>query len=81
MAVALISESEGWTIGAIVIANILFQLFLFYISNGSPMANTIEGSIAIWSPFTIVLLIALFIVAFIILGLTFVIQARKTDFI
>ena len=81
LAVALVSESEGWTIGAIVLVNIFFNLFMYYLANVTPMANELGSVQAVWSPFSMQLLLLDLVFVLLILGLTFFLQARKKDFI
>jgi ABC-type transport system involved in multi-copper enzyme maturation permease subunit len=68
MAVALVTESQGWTIGAIVFGNLFFQAFLYYVSHIPSIAQAITADS-----------LADAIVG--LLGLTFWLQARKTDFV
>ena len=44
LALALVSEPEGWTIFGFVLTNIGFNLFLYYLFNASPMAGTAKRS-------------------------------------
>ncbi len=81
LAVALVSESETWTIAAIVTTNLLFQGVLYGVSHLPGIASTMKGRVTVWNGTSLGLLSAgaLLIAAF--LWGTFHLQNRKTDFI
>ncbi|MCB1049051.1 MAG: hypothetical protein H6510_00765 [Acidobacteria bacterium] len=81
LALALVSESEGWTIFGIVLTNIGFNLFLYYLFNASPMAGTAKNETLIIPPFAWLLAMAEGLAAVVLLGLTYRIQAQKTHFL
>jgi len=81
LAVGLISESQGWTIAAIVTTNLLFQGVLYGVSHMEDMASTMKGSQAVWNATSIGLLGIEFALIAILVGATFHFQGRKTDFI
>ena len=81
LAVALISESQGWAIGAIVFANLFFQGFMYVVSHMPSIADTIKGPVAVWSGPAVALLVSEIVVIVLLLGLTFYLQDRKTDFL
>ncbi|HVT60856.1 MAG TPA: ABC-2 transporter permease [Thermoanaerobaculia bacterium] len=81
LAVALVSESLGWTIGAMVFANLFFQGFLYYVSHIPSIAATMKSPTAVWSSAAVTLLLAEIGAIALLLGLTFFFQSRKTDFI
>ncbi len=81
LAVALVSESQGWTIGAIIFGNLFVQGFLYYVSHIPAIAATLKGPSILWSRPAVTLLLAEVAVILLLLGLTFWLQGRKTDFI
>lgn len=81
LAVALVSESMGWTIAAIIFGNLSLQGFLYYVSHLPSIAAAMKGPVAHWGSAEIGLLAALVASIGVILGLTFFLQARKTDFL
>ncbi len=81
LAVGLISESQGWTIAAIVTTNLLFQGVLYGVSHMEDMASTMKGSQTVWNATSIGLLGIEFALIAILVGATFHFQGRKTDFI
>jgi ABC-type transport system involved in multi-copper enzyme maturation permease subunit len=81
LGVALVSESQGWTIGAIVFGNLLFQGFLYYVSHIPSVAAAMQSPTAVWNSAEITLLVVEVAAIALILGLTFYLQSRKTDFL
>jgi ABC-type transport system involved in multi-copper enzyme maturation permease subunit len=81
LAVALISESQGATIGATVFGNLFLQAFLYKVSRIPAIAATLKGDRAVWSPPATHVLLGEIAVIVVLLGLTFWLQSRKTDFL
>ncbi|HEV7667146.1 MAG TPA: ABC-2 transporter permease [Thermoanaerobaculia bacterium] len=81
LSVALVSESQNWTIGAIVFGNLFFQGFLYYVSHIPSIAQTINGPRIVWSSAAVTLLLGEIATIALMVGLTFWLQARKTDFL
>jgi ABC-2 type transport system permease protein len=81
LAVALVGESQGWAIGAIVFGNLFFQGFMYHVSHIPSIAATMKGDGVRWSQPAVTLLLAEFAVIVLLLGLTFFFQGRKTDFL
>jgi ABC-2 type transport system permease protein len=81
LCVALVSESEGWTIGVMVTANLFFQGFLYYVSHIPAIAKPMSGHRIVWSGAAVSLLLAELAAIILLLIVTFVLQDRKSDFI
>ncbi len=81
LAVALVSESQNWTIGAMVVGNLFFQGFIYSVAHIPSIGAAMNGRTAIWSPTILTLLAAQAGAIVLFLGLTFFFQSRKTDFI
>jgi ABC-type transport system involved in multi-copper enzyme maturation permease subunit len=81
LAVALISESEGWTVGAMVAANLFLQGFLYYVSHIPSIGKAMSGGRIVWSSAAVSLLLAELVVVVVLLTVTLVLQNRKSDFI
>jgi hypothetical protein len=81
LAVALMTESQAWTIGAVVVSNLALQGFMAFVSNLPGVASTIRGSSIVWDNTSILIVVAEFMVMLVLLGVTFYVQFRKTDFI
>ena len=83
LAVSMISESQSWSIGAMVFGNLFLQAFLFSLSRIRTIGLDYTAKIhdAIWSPTAITILAVEIALILLMLGLTFFFQARKTDFI
>jgi ABC-2 type transport system permease protein len=81
LAVALVSESQAWTVGAMVFGNLFIQGFMYYVSHIPAIAATMKGNRIIWSPPAVALLAGESATILLLLGLTFWLQSRKTDFL
>lgn len=81
VAVALVSESQGWAIGAIVFGNLLLQAAMYYVSHIPSIAAAMKGPRIVWDQPVVTLLLVEIAVILLLLGLTFWLQSRKTDFI
>jgi ABC-2 type transport system permease protein len=81
LAVALVSESQGWTIGATVFGELALQGVLYYVSHEPTINATMKGNRIVWSPPALHLLLGEVATILLLLGLTFWFQSRKTDFL
>jgi ABC-2 type transport system permease protein len=81
IAVALVSESLAWTVGTMVIGNLFFQGFLYYVSHLPGIAATMNGRVAVWNAAAGTLLLAEIGATALAIGLAYFFQARKTDFL
>jgi ABC-2 type transport system permease protein len=81
VAVALVSESLEWTVGAIVLTNLMFQGFLYWVSHIPSMAAAMKSGTVTWSALAIELLLGEAGAILLLLGLTFYLQSRKKDFL
>jgi hypothetical protein len=81
LCLSIITESQGWNTVGILFGNLLFQAFLYPVANLPAVKNVMYGSSIIWnSTFTIILLLEFAVIA-LLLGITFVVQFRKTDLV
>jgi len=81
VAVALITESQGWTIGAIIVGNLALNGFGYFVAHIASIAQGMEGSSIRWTPAASALLLGEFGAITLLLGFTFFVQSRKTDFL
>ncbi len=81
LAVAIVSDSMAWTIVTQVVMNLGFQAFLYYVSRVPAIASATKGATTVWPPATIALLLGEAAIVPLALGLTFVLQERKRDFL
>jgi ABC-type transport system involved in multi-copper enzyme maturation permease subunit len=79
LAVALVSGSLGWAIGATVVGNLAFQGFLYWSSRLPGVASTLTTDRVVWDDAVIAVLLAECALIAMMLGATWVIQSRKTD--
>ncbi len=81
LAVALVSESEAWTIVTMIGCNLLFNYFLYFVSHIEAIAEHMAGPSAVWNAPVFQLLVALVATTGLVLASTFYLQSRKTDFL
>jgi ABC-type transport system involved in multi-copper enzyme maturation permease subunit len=81
LAVALVSESQAWTVGAIVVGNLGFNGFLYFVAHIPTIAKSMKLNSILWNRPTVLLLFAEIAASALLLGGTFALQARKKDFI
>lgn len=81
LAVALISESESWTVLVLIASNLFFNYFLYFVSHMEGIAVHMEGPTAVWNAPVWWMLGASVAAIALFLGATFYFQSRKTDFL
>jgi ABC-2 type transport system permease protein len=81
VAVALISESQGWTIAAIMVGNLALNGIGYWVAHIASIAKGMEGSSVQWTPAASALLFGEFATIVLILASAFFFQARKKDFL
>ncbi len=81
IATALITESQGWTIGAVMVGNIAVNGVGYWVAHIGGIAKGMWGSSVQWSPAATVFLLGEFATIVLLLGLTFFVQSRKKDFL
>jgi ABC-type transport system involved in multi-copper enzyme maturation permease subunit len=79
--VALTTEHQGWTIGAIITGNLALNGIGYYVAHIASIARGMEGHSVQWSPAASTLLASEFVLIVLMLGFTFLFQSRKKDFI
>jgi len=81
LAIAIVSESVGWTIFTVTLCNLGFNLFLYAVSHLPAIADPMAGPVAVWNQTAIVILATELIAIALIIAATFILQARKKDFL
>lgn len=81
LSVAIVSESLGWTVGAIVAANFLLQAAMYGASNAPGAQADLARDAIVWSKASLTMLGSEAGVIVLLLALTFYLQSRKTDFL
>jgi ABC-2 type transport system permease protein len=81
LCISLTTESQGWNTVGILAGNLLFQAFLYPVANLPAVKSVMYGSHMVWnSTFTIILLLEFLVIA-LLLGITFLVQFRKTELV
>jgi ABC-2 type transport system permease protein len=81
LGVALVSESQSWTIAAFVFCGVAFQAALYASSNFPEIENSVRTAQAVWNPAAIGLISIEAVLCLVILAITFYVQSKKKDFI
>ncbi|MFN7962804.1 MAG: ABC-2 transporter permease [Thermoanaerobaculia bacterium] len=81
LSVAVVSESLGFTIAAIVVGNLLVQALMYWESHLPTVAADLQGDALHWRPQLLAVLGAEAAAVVLLLGLTFYFQSRKTDYL
>jgi len=79
--VALITESQRWTIGFIMVGNLAINGFGYFVAHIPSIARTMFGPSLQWNATSVGILLAEFATIGLLLILSFVVQSRKRDFL
>jgi ABC-2 type transport system permease protein len=80
-AVAMMTESQAWTIVAMIAANFSLQAVMYATSNFTAVAATMHGKAVVWSPTAVAIVAGELAATIGLFLLTFAVQARKTSFV
>jgi ABC-2 type transport system permease protein len=81
IAVAVISESQGWSIAAIMVGNLALNGIGYYVAHIPSIARGMDSATIQWSPAASVSILTEFALIVLLLTGTFFLQSRKTDFV
>ena len=81
LGVALVSESQGWTIAALIGGNLFVNYFIFALFRVPAIAAAAKSEAIVWSGPVLWLLLGETGALLLVITLTFVLQNRTTDFI
>jgi hypothetical protein len=81
IAVALVTESKGWAISAMVTGNLALNVVGYLVAQIPGIRSGMWGTAIYWNPTATILLAAEFGLIALLLGGAFFIQSRKKDFI
>jgi ABC-2 type transport system permease protein len=81
LTVAIVTESQGWTIGVLLLTNLFFQGFLYWVSHMPSIALGMKGHGIVWNQTAVTLLTVEVGVSMFLIVMAFVLQARKRDFL
>ncbi|MGD0893326.1 MAG: ABC-2 transporter permease [Terracidiphilus sp.] len=79
--VALITESKGWAISAMVVGNVALNVVGYLVAHIPSITNGLYGTAIYWNSTATILLAIEFALIALLLGGTFFIQSRKKDFL
>jgi ABC-type transport system involved in multi-copper enzyme maturation permease subunit len=81
IAVALVTESKGWTISVMVTGNVAINLVGYIVAHIPGISNGMFGTKIFWRPAATITLAIEFALIALLLGGAYFIQSRKKDFI
>ena len=81
LAVALITESQGWTVAAIMAGNLAVNGIGYVVAHVAGIAKGMWGSTIQWSGAASALLLGAFTTIVLLLGVTSFVQSKKKDFL
>ena len=81
LATSLLTGSIGAAIAAMVTANIVTQLFLWWLVKRDGIQSVIDGDVAVWNTTALAVLAGQLVITLALLALTYALQARKKEYI
>jgi len=81
LAVALITESQGWSVAAIMVGNLAVNALGYAFAHIGGIAKGMWGPTIQWSGAATAVLLAEFATIALLLGITFFVQSKKKDFV
>lgn len=81
LAVSLVTEAIGYAIGSIVTANLATQIYLWWVADLYGIRSVMGGDVPVWNATVASVLTVQLTAVVMLIGLTYLVQARKTDFI
>jgi hypothetical protein len=79
--VAIMTESQGWAIATLIMGNLAFNAFGYFVAHIPSIAAAMDGNKIIWNSAALALLLGELASILLLLRLTFYVQSRKTDFL
>ena len=81
LGIAMVTESEAWTIVIMALCNLCISLFIYFIGSIEAIGGNLQSPVAVWNS-TVMTAISLEVVVLaIIVALTFFAQSRKHDYL
>ncbi len=81
LAVAMVTESLPWTIGAIIFGNLFLNAFFYIVGHLPSFAITAESPTVAWPPDAIALLLAEIVSIVLLLGVAYFVSSRRKDIV
>lgn len=81
LAVALVTESQGWTIAAIVVGNLCLNGILYITAHIPEIGNSMSGTAVAWSPAAVGMILLEVLAIGMIFVVTLALESRKKEFI
>jgi len=81
LSIAIITESEAWTIVILTITNICVSLFWYLLGTVESINQYMSGDSAVWNTTTMGFISVELIIVLTLIGITFYFQSKKQDFL
>ncbi|MEM6574124.1 MAG: hypothetical protein AAF736_07635 [Pseudomonadota bacterium] len=81
LCVALVMESEAWTIVVMTITNILISLVMYSLNKIEGIGPYVSGPVAVWNRSSLGLIAAELLAIVLLIAATLLIQSRKHDYL
>ena len=81
IAVALVTESKGWTISAVIAGNLAINVVGYLVAHIQGVSEGMFGTVITWRPAATVSVAIEFVLMGVLLGGAYFIQSRKRDFL
>lgn len=79
--VAIMTESQPWTIGALLLTEFAFNAGGYMVAHTRGIGAYMDGARIVWTAASVGILLGELALVAMLLGLTFYVQGRKTDFL
>lgn len=80
-ATAVVTESQGWTIGAILVGNLAVNAIGYWAAHVPEIAAVMKGTSVAWPTVASEFLLGEFVFIALVMAITFFLQSRKRDFL
>lgn len=81
LAVALVTESEAWTIVVLAVCNVCISIFMFFIKSFPAIGDHISGPAAVWNSTAVTAIVLEAAAVVTLIALTYYMQSRKHDYL
>ncbi len=81
LGVAMVTESEAWTIVVMAFCNLCISLFIYFVGSIPEINAHMQGPVAVWNSTAMMLIGLEILAACVLIALIFVAQARKHDYL
>ena len=81
LSVAMITESEAWTIVVMAVCNVGISIFMYFVRTLDDISAHMNGAVAVWNSAAFGMIAALLLIATVFISITLFVQSKKRDFL